>query len=304
MGERLVLSIEILGMRYTFNEFYFIWIQTMLLAVFIGLFLLNEKMFLPPDAKRLRAAKMGRRRGGTGVFIVVDENGHAQIRNGAFYSQGAMNISLNKREIEVVALPRMVDSVAITNILPEEQITYPEFNLEGRKIDWTEELKKKYTDAVRMNLINMVKDHQDFVARRCNLESINKPVYIVYHGKSIAIAPQALAELGIPQATQTDEDVKAGRLGTVFAKARELVHIPKNIPDSVLMFGTLLEPRILKYIIPQNYSSSVQKGIVDEADHRATLRARQGEHRFILPLMVIFIIIIIALVALKILGIV
>ncbi len=264
----------------------------MLMCVFAAVLLVNERVFLPADAKRLRTAKMRGSKRGTGVFIVVDENGHAQIRSGVFFSQGSMDIGLGK-DIEVVALPRMVDSNITDTLATREKIldTLPPLN-NGK--EWTDVAKDQYVEDTQTHLMDTITTHQDFISRRCYLEGINKPLYLVYHGKSVAVTPQVLASLGMPE-------VRKGEL-TVFKKAREKANIPLKTTDSELMFGTLLEPRVLKYFVPQNYTSSVQKGIIAEAEHRATLRARQGQNRILLPIMVIMIVLIVALVALKMVG--
>lgn len=257
------------------------------LTLFIVWFLWT--FVFPVDAKTLIKSKIGAGKRKVIVLLTGDE-GHSKIFLGEPLPQGVLNIG-TKSKPRFIFLPRP--------FIPEYPTMPSMSDDRGNPLpdDVVKGLMEEYQLSLSVFKDKGMKDittHVDFQLRRVFWSGLNKPVYFVYSGKAIAVAPQTIALLCLPEKQSNNSWFK------VINKIKKPSLESKD--DSELLFGTMLDPRVIKTSIPQLYTDAQMRKVHADAVEEGKESMRGGSKNLIVPVLLIMIVIVIGVVIMKIAG--
>jgi hypothetical protein len=307
------MSEEILILGFPLILFIMLTIPPIALFIESGLFFVWYHWFIPPDAKDLIHSRNNKRLGDILLFSCGEE-GRARFFLGKPLSQGVLNIGteLNPKYLFLprsIEVPKVPVLPSLSALLEGERKTK-----EDQGQEFTQEDENKIIEGYRNASVsieqrkedqNQYGRTQDLVLFRHFLEGLGRPVYIVYMSKAVAITPAALAALDFPLPTKGQTSIW-GKFASLVPKRtivkRDGTVGTEQLSDIEILFGLPIDPRIVKQIVPQNYTQSQIDMVKTDAYMKGLRQGQIGQNKFIVPLIIFGLIMIGAVVVLKVLG--
>ncbi len=269
-------------------------------VVFVVLVWFLWTFMMPLDAKTLFKSKIGAARKKSIILMIGDE-GYARLYLGDPLPQGVINIG-TKDKPRYILLPRPYIS--------EEPNEIPKTDKDGNALpqEVIDRLVKIREDQIEVNRVTPM--YEEFALKRVFWSGVNRPVYIAYSGKAVAVAPQVLAALGLEgnmaeyeeaENREKADSVKKGWFG-MFRRSKRFISSLREKTTIELRFGVLLAPRTIKTVIPNLYTDAQLRKIYSDAFEAGKEDARGGGRNLVVPIMLIMIVVIIGIIGLKIAG--
>lgn len=247
----------------------------------------------PLDAKTLIKSKLGagKRRA---LLLLIGDEGFSRLYLGEPMPQGVMNIG-SKANPRYLLLPRPYIPEEIDEVPLEDEEHNP------RPSDIVAKEQKEREIKVKLNDVAPI--HEEFALKRVFWSGVNRPVYIAYSGKAVAVAPQVLAALGLMSEKTKPESTPKPTMVNSWIKfiTRAKLSALETKKDVEILFGTLLDPRAIKTVIPNLYTDAQLRKIHTDAFTAGQESMRGGTRNF-MPIILIIIILIIGIIALKVAG--
>lgn len=286
----------------TLDLFIFLCVMTIFGFVFTGYTFVDELFWLPQYAKTLRKCKFPNNNFDA-LFHVHDDSGHEHLEGGKTVAQGLIQIGKDS-DPSFIFLPRIAETGnAIMNI--REQLD----ELKAYKIPDVDDSGQPLSPDMKQNLIQAVAEtvkslsdqlsseievhdklpaNQNFVLYREFMDGVNKPVYHIYVGKTIAVTTRVLALLGLPQVKEAEEE-KSFEASIFGHWKKRLPILALNKSDVELMFGVMVDARIIKLMVSKLYTPSHIKAVVEKSADRERARLKKGHMSWIIPLIFVMV---------------
>ncbi len=260
-----------------------------LFALTVFIFWFMWTFIYPPVSKTYIKAKLGMGRG-RAIFNVTGDERYTATYLGIPLPQGVVNIS-SKDKPRFILLPRsyLPEPPHLPSLKDEKGNDLPAEDVEKIK----EQHQKDLADFKEKTLKD-VPTYTDFSLRRTFRAGVNRPEYDVYSGKAVAVSPSTLAALGLPE-----EESNVWSNFNIFERiGRAELKVKKS---AEILFGTLIDSRILKTTIQSLFTDAQLRKIHSDAYTAGQESVRGGTHN-VLPIILIMVVLIMGIIALKIAG--